>query len=227
MPVFELTEQILFPDVSYAEEDGLLAIGGDLSIPRLLTAYSQGIFPWYSKGQPILWWSPDPRFILVPGKFHLAESMKRKIRSNTFELKIDQQFSRVISKCASVRREGETGTWITAEMKRAYTDLFDAGFAHSFESYYDGKLVGGLYGVSIGKAFFGESMFHTMTDASKAALYLLVKKALEYDLLFIDAQMETRHLSSLGAEPLARDEYIKLLNKAIEFPTRKGKWGLL
>ena len=121
-------------------------------------------------------------------------------------------------------RPGESGTWITTEMKRAYNDLFIAGFAHSFESYYEGKLVGGLYGVSLGKAFFGESMFHTMTDASKAALYLLVKTATKYGFLFIDVQMETRHLSFLGAEPISRNEYMPLLNKALEFPTRKGKW---
>jgi len=135
MPVFELTEKILFPDVSRAEEDGLLAIGGDLSIPRLLSAYSLGIFPWYSKGQPILWWSPDPRFILFPEKFRLTDSLHRKIRANRFDLKIDEQFGKVISKCASIKRQGESGTWITAEMKRAYTDLFNAGFAHSFESF--------------------------------------------------------------------------------------------
>ena len=227
MPVFELIDKILFPDVRFAEEDGLIAIGGDLSIPRLLAAYSQGIFPWYSRGQPILWWSPDPRFILFPDKFHLPESMNRKIRKNIFEIRIDEQFDKVISRCASTRRKGESGTWITAEMKRAYIDLFTAGFAHSFESYYEGKLAGGLYGISIGKAFFGESMFHTMTDASKAALYLLVKTVQKKGFLFIDAQMETKHLSSLGAEQISRDEYILLLDKALTYPTWKGKWEQL
>ncbi|MCX6250694.1 MAG: leucyl/phenylalanyl-tRNA--protein transferase [Bacteroidetes bacterium] len=224
MPVFELTEKIVFPDVSYAEEDGLLAVGGDLSIPRLLKAYSLGIFPWYSKGQPILWWSPDPRYILIPEKFHISGSMQRSIRKKVFELRTDKQFGKVIATCSSVKRTGESGTWITADMKRAYTDLFHAGFAHSFESYYNGNLVGGLYGVSLGKVFFGESMFHTMTDASKAALYHLVETAKELDFQFIDVQMETSHLSRLGAEAISREEYLSLLQKALRFPTLRGKW---
>jgi leucyl/phenylalanyl-tRNA--protein transferase len=224
MPVFQLPDDILFPDPSLAEPDGLLAVGGDLSPERLLAAYKNGIFPWYSEHEPILWWSPDPRLVLFPKKFKVSHSLKQKIKKNVFSVRMDSDFEQVISACAETERNHEDGTWITDEMKEAYNELHRKGFAHSVESYFDGKLVGGLYGVSLGKAFFGESMFHMMTDASKVALYYLVEKAKEFNFLFIDSQVETEHLMSLGAELIPRKKYLKLLTEAIHFPSQKGKW---
>jgi leucyl/phenylalanyl-tRNA--protein transferase len=224
MPVFQLPDEILFPDPSLAEPDGLLAVGGDLSPERLLAAYKNGIFPWYSEHEPILWWSPDPRLVLFPKKFKVSHSLKQKIKKNVFSVRMDSDFEQVISACAEKERNHEAGTWITDEMKKAYIELHRKGFAHSVESYFDGKLVGGLYGVSLGKAFFGESMFHMMTDASKVALYYLVEKAKEFNFLFIDSQVETEHLMSLGAELIPRKKYLKLLTEAIHFPSQKGKW---
>jgi leucyl/phenylalanyl-tRNA---protein transferase len=224
MPVFQLPDEIIFPDPSYAEPDGLLAVGGDLSPERLLTAYANGIFPWFSENEPILWWSPDPRFILIPEKLKVSESLARKIRKKIFTVRIDTAFEQVIYACAEMERKDEDGTWITETMKVGYTELHRLGFAHSFECYFDEKLVGGLYGVSLGKAFFGESMFHTMTDASKVALYHLVEKAREFGFLFIDAQVETGHLTRLGAELIPRKEYLRLLKDALKETVVKGKW---
>lgn len=224
MPVFQLPDEILFPDPSLAEPDGLLAVGGDLSSERLLTAYANGIFPWYSEHEPILWWSPDPRLVLFPQKFKISHSLHQKIKKNVFSVRMDSNFEQVISACAETERRHEDGTWITEEMKVAYIELHHKGFAHSVESYFDGKLVGGLYGVSLGKAFFGESMFHTMTDASKFALYHLVEKAKESGFIFIDSQVETEHIVSLGAELIPRENYLKLLNEAMQFPSYKGIW---
>jgi leucyl/phenylalanyl-tRNA--protein transferase len=224
MPVFQLSDEILFPDPAKAEPDGLLALGGDLEPERLLAAYANGIFPWYSAHEPILWWSPDPRLVLFPQKFKISHSLRQKIKNNIFSTRMDSNFEQVISACAETEREHEDGTWITEEMKAAYIELYRKGFAHSVESYFDGKLAGGLYGVSLGKAFFGESMFHSVTDASKVALFYLVEKAKEFDFLFIDSQVETEHLISLGAELIPRKDYLKLLKQATEFPTYKGKW---
>jgi len=224
MPVFQLPDEILFPDPAEAEPEGLLAVGGDLSIERLLAAYVHGIFPWYSDGEPILWWSPDPRLVLFPQKLKVSHSLQQKIKKNVFSVRMDSNFEKVISACAETERNHEEGTWITEEMKAAYTELHRKGFAHSVESYFGGKLVGGLYGVSIGKAFFGESMFHSMTDASKVALYFLVEKAKEFDFLFIDSQVETEHLINLGAELIPRSQYLKLLREALKSRTYKGTW---
>jgi len=224
MPVFQLPDDILFPDPSLAEPDGLLAVGGDLSPERLLEAYKNGIFPWYSEHEPILWWSPDPRLVLFPQKFKVSHSLHQKIKKNIFSIKMDSDFEQVISACAEMERDHEKGTWITDEMKVAYIELHHTGCAHSVECYFDRKLVGGLYGISIGKAFFGESMFHRVTDASKVALFYLVEKAKEFDFLFIDSQVETKHLISLGAELIPREKYLKLLTKAIHFPSKNGKW---
>jgi leucyl/phenylalanyl-tRNA--protein transferase len=224
MPVFQLSDDILFPDVSLSEEDGLLAIGGDLRPERLLAAYSSGIFPWYSEDQPILWWSPDPRLILYPEKFRISHSLRQKLEKNTFDIMFDTRFNRIVKLCSTVDDRGREGTWITAEMKDAYSGLHKAGYAHSVETYYKGKLVGGLYGVSLGRAFFGESMFHTMTDASKVALFYLVQRLKENKFLFIDSQVETNHLVSLGAELISRKAYLASLKKAMKYPTLKGKW---
>ena len=224
MPVFQLPDEIIFPDPALAEPEGLLAIGGDLNPERLLNAYANGIFPWYSENEPILWWSPDPRLVLFPQKFILSDSLKRTLKKNVFSVRVDTAFKDVINGCAETERRDEDGTWITEEMKAAYIELHKMGFAHSFESYADGQLVGGLYGVSIGKAFFGESMFHTLTDASKVALYYLVEKSKESEFLFIDSQVETKHLRSLGAELIPRKDYLKLLKKALKTPTAGVKW---
>lgn len=225
MPVFQLPDEILFPDPNLAEPEGLLAVGGDLSPERLLAAYANGIFPWYSEHEPILWWSPDPRLVLFPSKFKVSHSLRQIIKKNVFSIRMDSDFEAVIRACGETERSHEDGTWITDEMKTAYTELHNKGFAHSVESYFNGKLVGGLYGVSLGKAFFGESMFHTMTDASKAALYYLMEKAREFGFLFIDSQIETSHLISLGAELIPRKDYLKLLKEAVRFPSNKGNWG--
>ena len=224
MPVFQLPDEILFPDPMLAEPDGLLAVGGDLNSERLLTAYANGIFPWYSENEPILWWSPDPRLVLFPQKLKVSRSLQQKIKKNVFSVRMDSNFIQVISACAETERKHEDGTWITEEMKAAYIKLHRDGFAHSVESYFDGKLVGGLYGVSLGKAFFGESMFHIMTDASKVALFYLVEKAKEFEFLFFDSQVETEHLVRLGAELIPRKKYLKLLKEAMKFKSRKGAW---
>jgi leucyl/phenylalanyl-tRNA--protein transferase len=215
-----------FPDPRTADPDGLLAAGGDLSIESLITAYSRGIFPWYDNHSPILWWSPDPRLVLFPSRFKVSDSLKQRIRSGKYEVKTDCNFEAVIGHCADTRRKGQRGTWITDEMKKAYIGLHHEGLAHSFETYSEGKLAGGLYGVSLGKAFFGESMFHLKTDASKIALAALVKWSLDHEFHFIDAQQSTSHLKSLGAAEIQRSEFLELLDKAIRFPTMKGKWML-
>jgi len=216
--------EYLFPDPCTADPDGLLAAGGDLSIESLITAYSNGIFPWYDENSPILWWSPDPRLVLFPEKLIISTSLKQRIRSGIFTVRTDHNFEEVIRHCASVKRNGQDGTWITDDMTRAYINLHRAGFAHSFETYHQGKLVGGLYGVSLGRAFFGESMFYFMADASKVALHSLADWAIRNKFMFIDAQQSTAHLKSMGAEEMARDDFLSLLKDALKFPTLKGKW---
>jgi leucyl/phenylalanyl-tRNA--protein transferase len=214
-----------FPDPDQADKDGLLAVGGDLSPDTLLTAYSLGIFPWFSEGSPILWWSPDPRLVLFPGRLKVSASLRQIIKSEKFSIRFDSNFEQVISQCALVKRKDQDGTWITSGMQQAYDELHKRGFAHSVETYYRNELVGGLYGVSLGRAFFGESMFHRMTDASKVALYYLVEKAKKWDFHFIDAQLSTSHLKSLGAEEIPRKEFLDRLVKALDYPTRRGNWG--
>jgi len=225
MSIYQLfDDDVRFPDPMDSEEDGLLAIGGDLSVQRLISAYATGVFPWYER-KPILWWSPDPRTILYPNEFKISKSLKRVIRSGKFEVRLDTAFSRVIDMCGRIPREGENGTWITTDMKMAYKQLYVLGVAHSAETFHNNHLVGGLYGVSIGKAFFGESMFHTETDASKIAFATLASWLYERDFMFIDCQMHTEHLRSLGAIDIPKADYLKLLAKAISFPTLKGKWN--
>lgn len=213
-----------FPPVEESLSDGLLAAGGTLSEERLLSAYSKGIFPWYSDFSPILWYSPPERCIFRPGKFIVSHSLKQKLRQKTFEVTVDRSFDRVISQCASIRRKEEYGTWIVPDMIEAYNALHKAGYAHSVEVWHQGKLAGGLYGVSLGKAFFGESMFHTVTDASKVAIHYLCTRLFSEGFGFIDAQNETPHLLSLGAEVISRGAYLQLLEQALKSPTRKGKW---
>jgi len=224
MPIYRLTEEIVFPPPDHADPSGLLAVGGDLSSERLLEAYRQGIFPWYSDDQPLLWWSPDPRLILQLSEFRLSRSLRRTLRKGIFDVTFDRAFDEVIKACASVPRRGQRGTWITEEMQEAYVRLYGLGFAHSIESWFEGKLVGGLYGVSLGRCFFGESMFHFKRDASKVALAILVEKLKHWDFDFIDAQMTTDHMLSLGAEEISRRLFLKRLQAALRYPTKKGKW---
>ena len=224
MAVYVLDEEIRFPHPSLADKDGLLAIGGDLSPERLLLAYASGIFPWFNDGDPFLWWSPDPRMILLPGEFRMSKSLRQSIRNRGMEVRFDENFHEVISACAATGNREIEGTWITSAMVEAYSRLHELGFAHSVETYKNGKLAGGLYGISLGRAFFGESMFYTERDASKIALAGLVHKLLEWDFHFIDAQQRTEHLRSLGGRPVRRSEFIEMLNKAISFPTFEGKW---
>ena len=214
MPVFRLTDELIFPHPSLANKDGLLAAYGDLSPQRLLLAYCNGIFPWYSEGDPILWWSPDPRFILYPKDIRISHSMRKILKKNLFKITYDTCFRDVITNCANIRKD-TTGTWITDEMIEAYYRLHKLNFAHSVEAWYEDKLVGGLYGLIIGKCFFGESMFSLMSNASKAAFIILCEQLKKDGFLFIDCQVYTKHLESLGAVMISRDEYLKLLKQGI------------
>jgi len=214
-----------FPEPSLAGEDGLLAAGGTLDTEVLLEAYSRGIFPWFSEGSPVLWWSPDPRMILYPENLKVSKSLSQTIRKNEFEIRLDTAFPKVIQHCASQSRPEQEGTWITEEMVDAYTRLHEEGYAHSFESWKEGRLVGGLYGVSLGKAFFGESMFHLERDASKVAFYYMVEFARTHNFDFIDAQQTTEHLRSLGASGVSRKEFLDQLQKTIQNETLRGKWA--
>jgi leucyl/phenylalanyl-tRNA--protein transferase len=224
MPVEISRRSLEFPDLDEADESGLLAIGGDLSIERLKLAYSKGIFPWYEDGMPILWWSPDPRMVLFPEKMIISHSLRQSIKKQQFTVTIDHAFEKVIRNCAKTPRKGEDGTWITTEMQNAYIRLHEAGYAHSAEAWLEGELVGGLYGVALGKAFFGESMFHHVTNASKVALFELVEKLSSWNFEIIDAQVYTNHLESLGGEMIPRGEYIHILEKALLKEDVIGSW---
>jgi leucyl/phenylalanyl-tRNA--protein transferase len=214
-----------FPPADHADEDGLLAFGGDLSPQRLLMAYANGIFPWYCEDDPIMWWSLDPRLIIRPGEMKVSKSLRHTLKSNKFEVRIDTNFREVMLHCAQTPRKDQEGTWIVDEMVEAYCHLHELGMAHSFETYLDGELVGGLYGVSIGKAFFGESMFHTVTDASKVAFYYLHQFLLNHGFKLIDCQQETNHLKNLGAYPIPREDFLKELKTLIVESTLVGNWG--
>lgn len=224
MAVYALDQEAEFPNPELADADGLLAVGGKLSIEWLMTAYAQGVFPWYDDINPILWWSPDPRLVLYPKEFKLRKSLRRVLKQRRFEIRFDHQFRKVIEECAQIPRAEEQGTWITSEMLKAYVDLHEYGAAHSLEVYEKNELVGGLYGVSLGKAFFGESMFFKKRDASKVALYYLCKELRKWGFHFIDAQVETDHLISLGAEKITRTLFLEKLDEALKQPTCLGKW---
>lgn len=215
-----------FPPVDQAlrEPDGLLAAGGDLSPQRLLAAYRRGIFPWYSSGQPILWWSPDPRAILVPAELKVSRSLAKSIRNKGYETRVDTAFKHVIRACGS-REVRPEGTWLSPEMCAAYTSLHALGYAHSFETWHQGELVGGLYGVAVGRAFFGESMFSTATDASKVALHRLCEELKARDFAIVDCQMNTPHLASLGATLRPRAEFLRSIAVLTREPDRPGHWN--
>ncbi|MDY7226552.1 leucyl/phenylalanyl-tRNA--protein transferase [Hyalangium rubrum] len=226
MPIYLLDPEDpeSFPPPEKADRTGLLAVGGDLSPERLLAAYARGIFPWYSEGQPILWHSPNPRFVLEPEKLHVGRSLRKVLNAGAYEVRWDTAFADVITACSQVPRPGQTGTWITDEMLQAYVTLHRMGFAHSIEAWAGGELKGGLYGVSLGAAFFGESMFARAPDASKAAFATAVERFVEWGFQLIDCQVETEHLARFGAEQWPRRRFLTALERALKEPTRRGPW---
>jgi leucyl/phenylalanyl-tRNA--protein transferase len=226
VPVHRLPRAIAFPDPSLAEPDGLLAVGGDLSPERLVAAYALGIFPWFSAETPILWWSPDPRLVLLPGELHVPRSLVRTLRRGPFTFTADRAFEAVIRRCARTPRPGQDGTWITDGMVEAYVRLHHLGLAHSFEAWEGERLVGGLYGVSLGAAFFGESMFSDRPDASKAAFVRSIEFLAARGAGLVDCQVRTDHLVRFGAREVPRADFLARLASALEHPTLRGPWEL-
>ncbi|NPU83521.1 MAG: leucyl/phenylalanyl-tRNA--protein transferase [Syntrophaceae bacterium] len=226
MPVFQLPREPVFPPVQLADPSGLLAVGGDLSMPRLVEAYRLGIFPWYGPGEPILWWSPHPRFVLFPDELKVSRSMRQLLKKNLFRVTFDTAFTSVVDACRKPR-PGNPETWITPEMREAYRELHQSGLAHSVEVWYGDTLAGGLYGVSLGGCFFGESMFSGMSNTSKIALIALVRRLQKLGFLLVDCQVHTTHLGSLGARFVSRSRFLELLRKGQERETIRGNWGSL
>lgn len=226
MPVFLLSDKIAFPPAHLATGEGLLAVGGDLCLERLLLAYRQGIFPWYSQGDPILWWSPDPRLVLLPKELHVPRRLNRTISQGRFRVTMDEAFREVITSCARTRIRGGEGTWIMPEMIEAYCALHRAGYAHSVEVWLDRRLAGGLYGVSLGRVFFGESMFSIVSNASKVAFVTLTRQLQQVPFDFIDCQIKTNHLLQFGAREISRKNFLKSLEKSILKKTLRGRWVL-
>ncbi|HOW45245.1 MAG TPA: leucyl/phenylalanyl-tRNA--protein transferase [Candidatus Aminicenantes bacterium] len=224
MPVFALGTSADFPPATRAGRRGLLAVGGDLSPRRLLRAYGGGIFPWYEESQPVLWWSPDPRFVLFPGEFHRGATLRKVLRRGGFSFAFDRDFAAVIDACARPRA-GEPGTWITPDMRRAYVRLHEHGYAHSLEARQGGELVGGLYGVSLGGCFFAESMFHSVANASKAALAVLDATLADMDFLVIDCQVPTPHLAAWGGRSIPRRRYLQIVRQGLRRRTLRGSWA--
>ncbi|MHB1360036.1 MAG: leucyl/phenylalanyl-tRNA--protein transferase [Rhodocyclaceae bacterium] len=221
-----LSAEPIFPpvDQALAEPNGLLATGGDLAPERLLAAYRRGIFPWYSSGEPILWWSPDPRMVLFPDQLKITRSLAKTLRHGDYTVKFDTAFDQVIAACAAAPRPGQSGTWISPAMQAAYGQLHALGYAHSVETWRAGKLAGGLYGIALGRAFFGESMFAHATDASKIALAHLCAYLTRREFGIIDCQMETAHLATLGAAPLPRDDFLARLATLVDVGDPPGRW---
>ena len=226
MPVYLLNDQLLFPPPEGASEEGVVAVGGDLRPERVLLAYAQGIFPWPSEGMPMLWFSPDPRFVLEPARLHVSRSLAKRRRRGDFEIRYDTAFERVVRECALASRPGQDGTWILPEMVDAYVALHRLGFAHSVECWMGGALAGGLYGVSLGRAFFGESMFAAEPDASKLAFVDLVERVRGWGFEMVDCQVRTEHLRRFGALDVPRARFLLALQAALEHPTRRGSWRL-
>ncbi len=226
MPVYWLAEdEISFPHPREANEDGVLAVGGDLTPERLVLAYSWGIFPWYSEGQPILWWSPDPRFVLFPDKLKVSRSMRPYFNQKKFTVTYDQHFQQIIERCRDIRRGQDFGTWITDDMVNAYVHLHELGVAHSVEVWQGTDLVGGLYGIALGKVFFGESMFSQVSNASKFGFISMVRNLHDLGFQVIDCQQETHHLESLGAEAISREDFLNILVDNQKYPLEQGQWS--
>ncbi len=213
MPLFILDDSMDFPPAELARPDGLLAIGGDLSVPRLISAYKSGIFPWYNEGEPILWWSPDPRLVLYPEELHISKRLQRTIKQKRFKITFNAAFEQVIRMCADVRREKGQDTWIDEDMIRAYIRLYEQGLCLSAEAWYQDKLAGGLYGVWLEKVFFGESMFYLIKDASKVAFAATVQKLQSEGTKLVDCQVPTRHLERFGARLISRQKFLEQLKK--------------
>lgn len=224
MPIYRLRKELVFPDPALTHESGVLAVGGDLSVERLLLGYASGIFPWFEEDQPILWWSPDPRLVLLPDQLHVPRSLAKMQRRGTYEIRYDTAFTRVIERCARIARPGQEGTWITEDMLDAYVRLHRRGWAHSAEAWRGDELVGGLYGVSIGSAYFGESMFADAPDASKVAFVTLVQRLRGWGCDLVDCQVKTEHLLRFGAVEIPRADYLARLRVSIGRPTRRGPW---
>ncbi len=225
MPVYKIPDELLFPKPDLAEPDGLLGVGGDLAPERLLLAYANGIFPWYSRGEPVMWWSPDPRCVLYPGNLKISTSLRQVLRRRNYEVQFDTCFAEVVRQCATTRRKGQRGTWITGEMQEAYIRLHELGYAHSTEVFMGGELAGGLYGVALGRTYSGESMFHLRPEASKIALVHLVERLKEWEFPLIDCQVANKHLLSLGAEEMPRREFLEQLREHRQMPGHYGPWG--
>ena len=225
MTIYRLNDDVVFPPAEEAEPSGLLAVGGDLRPERLLLAYRSGIFPWYDE-PPILWFSPDPRMVLDPADVHVSRRLERTLRQGRFRFTLDRDFEAVIRHCAAADRGDGAGTWITADMIDAYCRLHELGFAHSCETWAEGELAGGIYGVSIGGAFCGESMFHLVRDASKAAFVTLSRQLATWDFPLFDCQLHTEHLATLGAREIPRRDFLTRLDAACRLPTRRGPWRL-
>lgn len=226
MPVYLLTDELVFPPPEGATREGVVAVGGDFRAERLLLGYSQGIFPWPSQGMPLLWFSPDPRFVLHPMEAHIPRSLRKRMRRGDYVVKTDSAFEAVIEACAAMPRDGQRGTWITDDLRAGYVELHRLGYAHSIECWMDGQLVGGLYGVSLGRAFFGESMFAVAPDASKIAFATLLGNLVEWGFTLVDAQVYTEHLERFGAIEVPRPEFLRRLHDALSHPTTKGPWQL-
>jgi leucyl/phenylalanyl-tRNA--protein transferase len=224
MPIYALPEEFIFPDPRQADGSGLIAVGGDLHPERVLRGYASGIFPWYSEGQPILWHSPDPRFVLELSELKVHRSLKQKLRKRPFALRMDTAFERVIHRCARSPRPGQDGTWITRAMLDAYIRLHREGYAHSVEAWDGDELVGGLYGVSLGHAFFGESMFTSQPDASKVAFVCLVSELARWGFDLLDSQVFTEHVARFGAKEIPRSDYLRRLQRTLRHPTHSGMW---
>mgnify|MGYP002381525456 CR=1 FL=1 len=225
MPIYLLTDNLIFPPINGAE-DGIVAIGGDLSVERLLVAYKSGIFPWYSENEPIVWHAPEQRFVLMLSQIHISKSMHRVLNSNKFKITFDENFEFVINQCANITRKDQQGTWILPEMINAYTELHKKGYAHSVEIWKEDTIVGGLYGVSIGRCFFAESMFHTESNASKFALIKLSAFLKQHNFTFLDAQVFSEHVATMGAHEIPRNEFMNLLKDELNYPSLIGKWSV-
>ncbi len=215
IPIYELNEDLVFPPAEHAEPDGLLALGGDLSVERLVLAYRSGLFPWYNEGEPVLWWSPDPRLVLRPSELTISRSLGKTLRQQRFRYSLNREFEAVVTACSEVPRPGQDGTWIQTEMIRAYTTLHEAGYAHSLEVYQDEVLVAGLYGVALGQCFFGESMFTRVDDASKCGFVCLVNFLHVQGVRMIDCQVHTEHLARFGATMVPREAFLAELKELI------------